>query len=91
MAYASKAGRAIANARNPRAQAVCDRCGMWYQRQNLVFQRDWRGTNLQNLYILVCTRTCLDVPQSQLRSIVIPPDPVPIYQPRVENFRDDET
>ena len=51
---------------------------------------EWRGTSLQNLWILVCRR-CLDVPQEQLRAIQLPADPVPIWQPRVEDFAGDET
>lgn len=45
---------------------------------------------MQNLYVLVC-RPCLDVPQQQLRAIVIPADPVPVYMPRTEPFFQDET
>lgn len=86
MAYASKAGRARTSARSPTAQAVCDRCGMWYSISETVMQVDWRGTALQNLYIRVCKRTCLDVPQQQLRAISLPADPTPVWQPRPENF-----
>lgn len=42
---------------------------------------------LQNLRILVCTQTCLDVPQPQLRTIILPPDPVPVSNPRPELYR----
>jgi hypothetical protein len=90
MAYASQSGRARTSARNPRAFAVCMRCGIWYNRDQLTFQFDWRGAQLQNLYILVC-RECLDTPQEQLRAIVLPPDPVPIFYPSVEDFAGDET
>lgn len=90
MSYASKAGRARTSARNPQAFAVCDRCGVWHNRVNLSFQFDWRGTALQNLWILVCKR-CLDRPQEQLRAIQLPADPTPVWQPRVEAFSDDET
>lgn len=85
MSYASKAGRARVSAKNPQAQAVCDRCGIWYNLVNLNWQFDWRGTALQNLWLRVCRR-CLDVPQAQLRSINLPADPTPVWQPRVENF-----
>lgn len=85
MAYASKAGRARVSAKNPQAQAVCDRCGIWYTLADLQWQSDWRGTQLQNLWLRVC-RQCLDVPQQQLRSINLPADPTPVWQPRVENF-----
>lgn len=65
------------------------RCGIWYNRVDLNFQYDWRGTSLQNLYILVCDH-CLDVPQEQLRAIQLPADPVPVYFPSVENFESAE-
>jgi hypothetical protein len=66
------------------------RCGIWYNRVDLRFQFDWRGTTLQNLYLLVC-KDCYDEPQEQLRAIVLPADPVPIFYPSVEDFVADET
>jgi hypothetical protein len=90
MSYASKAGRARTSARSPVSQAVCDRCSLWYSITDLVWQYDWRGTSTQNLWLRVCTRTCLDVPQEQLRAITLPADPVPVWQPRPENFDADE-
>ena len=35
--------------------------------------------------ILVCDE-CLDVPQQQLRTITIPPDPIPVEYPRAESY-----
>jgi hypothetical protein len=90
MAYASKSGRAQTNARNPRAFAVCDRCGIWHNHDQLQWQFDWAGSRLYNKRLLVCRR-CLDVPQEQLRTITLPPDPRPILQPRVEPFLQDST
>jgi len=90
MSYASKAGRAHANARDPRAFAVCDRCGIWYNHNRLSFQWDWAGAGMINKQILVCPR-CLDRPQEQLRAIILPPDPLPIRNPRTEPFFADET
>ena len=43
-----------------------------------------------NIRLLVCN-TCYDSPQQQLRAIVVPADPVPIQNPRVEWFVDSET
>lgn len=85
MGYASKAGRAVASSRNPRAFGQCDFCANWYNRDQLSFQKQWQGTQLVTLNFLVCQR-CLDVPQEQLRAITLPPDPLPIQQPRVPNF-----
>lgn len=85
MAYASQAGRARASMSNPRAFAVCDRCGFWFNHYILGWQFDWAGQAMVNKRILVC-RLCLDKPQEQLRAIVLPADPVPIIQPRPETL-----
>jgi hypothetical protein len=85
LAYASQAGRARTNARSPQAHAICDRCGFRYNHVNLRWQFDWRGAALQNIRLLVCN-PCYDEPQQQLRAIVVPADPVPINQPRIQDF-----
>lgn len=90
MGYASKAGRARTSARNPQAHAICDRCGFRYNRVDLNWQYDWRGASMMNLRILVCD-ICYDEPQEQLRAIIIPADPVPIDQPRLQDFVTAET
>lgn len=90
MGYASRSGRAYANSQSPMAYGVCDRCGIWYFRKNLRNQYDWRGASLLPLNIYVCN-DCYDVPNPQQRAIVVPADPVPIVQPRVEAFFQDET
>lgn len=90
MGYASRSGRARTDSRNPQAFAVCDRCAIWYNRVNLTWQYDWAGASLINKRILVC-RTCYDTPQNQLRAIIIPADPMPIINPRVEPYQWDET
>ena len=85
MGYASQSGRARTSAKSPQAHAICDRCGFRYNHVDLQWQYDWRGASLQNLRILVCN-TCYDAPQEQLRAIVVPADPVPIDQPRTQDF-----
>ena len=90
MAYASISGRARTSPKNPRAHAICDRCGFRYNHVDLTWQFDWRGTTVQNIRILVCKR-CLDTPQEQLRAITLPADPVPLVHPRVEFFVSEET
>lgn len=85
MGYASQSGRARTNAKGPQAHAICDRCGFRYNHTNLRWQFDWRGASLQNIRLLVC-RTCEDTAQTQLRAIVVPADPVPIQNPRVQDF-----
>jgi len=78
-------GRASISAKHPRALAVCDRCGALYNHDRLQWQYQWVGPRLQNLYRLVC-QPCLDIPQEQLKLIVLPPDPVPIANARPENY-----
>jgi len=56
---------------------------------NLRWQYDWAGASLVNKRILVCN-TCYDEPQQQLRAIIIPADPMPIVNPRVEPYAWDE-
>lgn len=90
MAYASQSGRARTSSSSPQAHAICDRCGFRHNHVDLQWQYDWRGAALQNVRILVCN-SCLDVPQDQLRAIVVPADPIPIMQARVQDFRQAET
>lgn len=89
MAYASQSGRAFTDPSNPRAFGVCDRCAIWYNHHQLRWQFDWAGASLINKRILVCD-TCYDNPQEQLRAIVLPADPTPILNPRVEPYAWDE-
>ena len=90
MGYASQAGRARTSSVSPRAHGICDRCGFRVNFEDLRWQFDWRGASLQNLRILVCHR-CEDVPQEQLRAIVLPPDPQPIINARPELYAEDST
>jgi hypothetical protein len=83
-------GRARVDSRNPQAFGICDRCGFLYNHTNLSWQFDWAGVNLINKRILVC-ETCNDTPQEQLRAIVLPADPTPIINARVELYADAET
>jgi hypothetical protein len=90
MGYASQSGRARTSAKKPEAFGVCDRCGIWDNLINLKWQVDWRGATLQNIRLLVC-KYCYDKPQEQLRAIVLPADPEPKINARVEQFDSDET
>ncbi len=74
-------GRARVSARDPRAFAICDRCGFLYNHHTLSFQFEYAGAGLYNTQMLVCGR-CYDTPQAQLKSINIPADPLPIMNPR---------
>jgi len=81
MVYASKAGHATTNPDNPSAFGVCDRCGQTWNLQELPWQFDWRGNRLMNLKLRICP-PCQDKPFNFNRPIVVPPDPVPVFNPR---------
>lgn len=83
-------GRARVSARSPEAFAICDNCGFLYNHSELRWQLQWSGNKLVNLRQLVCRR-CNDIPQTQLRAIVLPADPTPVLNPRVNNWQQAET
>lgn len=83
-------GRARVSSRNPQAFGICDRCGFLYNHSQLQWQFDWAGASLINKRILVCD-PCNDTPQQQLRAIVLPADPMPILNPRVQDYATAET
>lgn len=83
-------GRARVSSRSPQAFAICDRCGFLTNHVRLQWQYDWAGAGLINKRMLVCNQ-CLDTPQEQLRALVIPADPVPIQNPRVQDYATAET
>jgi hypothetical protein len=56
---------------------------------DLSYQFQWAGSDMVNLQLKVCS-TCMDVPSDFLRSIIIPPDPEPVDQPRPEPYAFDE-
>lgn len=73
----------------PSAKGVCNRCGFMYQLHTLRWQYEWQGPKLQNQHFLVCD-TCYDKPQEQFRVIILPADPVPVFNPRQENYTQDD-
>lgn len=88
MGLSSRSGRAVTALDSLVAFAVCDRCGKWDNHDKLCWQYAWAGNDTVNLRLLVCSE-CLDDLQDQQRSIVLPPDPVPTRDPRLENFEQD--
>jgi hypothetical protein len=76
-----KTGHARVNARRPEAFGTCDRCGFIWNLNRLNWQTEWTGEKITNLRLLVC-KNCLDEPQPQLKSVILPPDPRPVNNPR---------
>ena len=82
--------RTQVNPQSPRAWGSSDRNGMIGQHNEMVWQYDWRGNKIVNLRVLV-HRDEVDLPQRQLGNLQIPADPIPIRNPRPENYTIDET
>ncbi len=78
-------GRARVSAKSPTAFGVCDRCNFQYNLCDLRWQYQWAGMHLQNIRLLVCWR-CEDTPNQQLRTIILPPDPLPVSNPRPQRY-----
>ena len=81
MAIPNRHGRARLDPTAPSAFAICDTCSFEFLRSDLYADKQWYGTRIQDTGYLVCDR-CLDKPQEQLRTIILPPDPIPVSQPR---------
>ena len=79
-------GRAKVNSKAPTAWAICDACQFLFNHSELRWQMAWAGNKLINTKQLVCRR-CNDIPQTQLRAIVLPADPMPVMNPRVNNWQ----
>ncbi len=81
--------RTRTNPRNPEEWGTSDRGGMVGNHNKMVWQWDWRGNALVNTRVLIHEDE-LDKPQRQLGNLVLPADPVPIMNPRVEQYFIDE-
>jgi hypothetical protein len=85
MGWSSKSGRAFTSLNRPRAFGVSDRDGAWRNHADMAWQYQYAGNSLVNLRLLV-GRDELDTPNEQLKNPYLPPDPVPIKDPRTEPF-----
>ena len=74
-------GKAHISMRRPKAIGECDRCGFWHNKVDMVKQQQWAGNSLIDTGLLVGI-DCLDVPQDQYRTLILPPDPEPVTNPR---------
>lgn len=45
----------------------------------------WRGQQMANTLIMVCP-SCVDAPAQFLKTITLPPDPMPVMNARPENY-----
>lgn len=81
--------RAAVDPTSPRGWGTDEKSGFIGNLENMQWQFQWRGTQLVNTRIL-CYPDMLDVPQRQLGTIIIPPDPPPLMNARPEQYAIDE-
>jgi hypothetical protein len=83
-------GRARVDPNNPQMFAKCDKCYTQYNHVELRWQYRYAGAGLVNTGMLVCP-TCYDIPNPQERTIILPADPAPKFNQRMENWQFDES
>lgn len=71
------------------AWSTCDISGMVVNHRDMVWIWQWSGPQLINQRYLV-RQEDQDQPAEFLRTIILPPDPVPTFNARIENYADDE-
>ena len=76
-------GHAKLDPQHPAAFAICEMCGFLYNHRDLRFEVQWMGNEIRRTGHLVCPR-CWDMPNPNIRAHTLPPDPVPISNPRTE-------
>lgn len=75
---------------SPRGWATCQRCGFVLNLFKLREQTEWRGTSIIGTGLIVCPDRCLDVPQRQLGTVILPPDPPGLMGALPEPYAIDE-
>ena len=81
--------RAQVDRQHPQGWATSDRNGHVGNLAKMKWQFDYRGSQIINTRVLVHEDE-LDIPQRQLGTLVIPPDPLPLINARPENYSIDE-
>ena len=81
--------RARTNATSPEAWGTSQRNSMVGNQRNLMWQMEWAGTQIINTRVLVFEDE-YDIPQRQLGTIILPPDPVSIPYAMPEPYPIDE-
>lgn len=79
----------VINPRDPDSVAVCDGCGRWTMHNHLVEKKEFRGGSVPvGTGMFVCG-VCDDVPNPYFSKLVLAPDPVPVRNPRPQNYSTD--
>lgn len=71
------------DADSPLALGICDKTGFVFRHIDLVRQMEWYGNSLRWTGFMV-GKPYVDQPNEQLRPPILPPDPVPVENPRLQ-------
>ncbi len=77
-------GHAKVDPTSPTAAGQCDRCDCTYSLNQLQWELQWRGLSIQRTGFRVCPR-CFDTPAEFLKPLLLPADPQPVPNPRVNH------
>lgn len=77
------------NPRSPRGWATDQRTGFIFNLEKLQYQMEWRGLQLMSTNLQVGPQY-LDIPQRQLGTIILSPDPPPLPSALPEPYAIDE-
>jgi len=83
MSYRPKGKHVTIDVNSPDALGICDYTGFVFNRKDLFKQMEWRGNGLVWTGYMV-GQPYLDIPNEQLRPPILPPDPVPVRIPRLQ-------
>lgn len=85
MSYRPKGKHVSISFDSPEALGICDYTGFVHLRKDLIRQMEWRGNRLvwTGYYV---GRDYLDIPNPQLKPPILPPDPVPVLDPRPPQY-----
>lgn len=81
MSYRPHGKHVHVDSQSPKALGICDYTGFVFLRSDLLKQMEWRGNSLEWTGFYV-GRPYLDVPNPQLKPPILPPDPIPVKDPR---------
>jgi len=71
--------------KDPRALAICDGCGFLVNHDHLREKVQYRGGSVPVGTGLYVCASCDDVPQPYFKLQILPPDPVPVMNPRPDD------
>ena len=85
MSYRPHGKHVRIDSQSPNGLGICDYTGFVFNKKDLIKQMEWRGNAIvwTGLYV---GRPYADVPNEQNRPPILPPDPIPFLNARVQQM-----